>query len=513
MGEGTFFAIGPSKTERGPISPPFPLGETRPTHAGAVKAVLPRSIRPRSIASQLVILFTLTSALLLFCGLGGFYLIVVQHAFEEDNEFLADRVSALETELGQTGGLGRLIAALRDTHEGTVEAFWVRVIDPSGKIIAETPQMSAFLPPSAFPSPTIAPSPLRPKNYRIDKKWFSLVARGEQTDGQPYLLHIAQDRSGDEEFATQFALVLGGALLFGVGASAVIAIAVTKRGLRPLQQMTQSLERIDPNHLNERLSRATWPRELQPVATAFDAMLARLENSFTRLSQFSADLAHELRTPISNIRGEAEVTLTRPRTPEDYRDVIESITGECERLSGIVENLLFLARAEATDRQIEKEIFRARPAIEKIASYYRTIAEDRGISITNEGEGDVYADPVLFDRALSNLLDNALRFTPDRGKITIRSQSKNGRTELAVGDTGCGIAPHHLSRIFDRFYRVDSSRSSKGTGLGLALVKSITDLHGGSATATSELNHGTTVTLTFPGQNNSVAQNRLPARS
>jgi two-component system heavy metal sensor histidine kinase CusS len=242
-------------------------------------------------------------------------------------------------------------------------------------------------------------------------------------------------------------------------------------------------------------------------------MLGRLENSFTRLSQFSADLAHELRTPISNIRGEAEVTLTRPRTSEDYRNVIESITSECERLSGIVENLLFLARAEATDRQIEKNIFPAQPAIEKIASYYRTIAEERGISIINEGDGDVYADPVLFDRALSNLLDNALRFTPDRGKVTIRSQSKNGKTELAVGDTGCGIAPHHLSRIFDRFYRVDSSRSSKGTGLGLALVKSITDLHGGSATATSAVARGTTVTLTFPAQNSSVEENKLSTSS
>ena len=242
-------------------------------------------------------------------------------------------------------------------------------------------------------------------------------------------------------------------------------------------------------------------------------MLARLEDSFTHLSQFSADLAHELRTPISNIRGEAEVTLTRPRTSENYRNVIESITGECERLSGIVENLLFLARAEATDRQIQKDIFPVRPVIEKIASYYRTIAEERGISITNEGDGDVYADPLLFDRALSNLLDNALRFTPDRGKITIRSRSRNDRTELAVEDTGCGIAPHHLSRIFDRFYRVDSSRSSKGTGLGLALVKSITDLHGGSATATSELNRGTTITLTFPAQDSSVAENKLPVPS
>jgi len=507
------FAIERSKTERGFLSRSLPFGETHPAYAVAVRAVLQWSTRPRSIASQLVLLFTLAAALLLFCGLGAFYLIVVRHAFEEDNEFLADRLSALEKELSQSGGLGRLTATLRGAHENAVEAYWVRVINPSGKIIAETPQMSTFLPPSVFPSPTIAPSPFNPRNYRIGSKLFSLVATREETDGQPYLLQVAQDRSSDEQFVTQFALVLGGVLLLGIGLSAVIAIAVTKRGLWPLQQMTQSLERIDPSHLNERLGKATWPRELQPVATAFDEMLARLEDSFTRLSQFSADLAHELRTPISNIRGEAEVTLTRPRTSEDYRNVIESITGECERLSGIVENLLFLARAEAADRRIEKDIFPARTAIEKIASYYRTIGEERDISITNEGNGDVYADPLLFDRALSNLLDNALRFTPDRGKITIRTQSKNGRTELAVEDTGCGIAPHHLSRIFDRFYRVDSSRSSKGTGLGLALVKSITDLHGGSATATSELNRGTTVTLTFPTQNSSVADDKLPARS
>src|SRR5438874_6779807 len=144
--------------------------------------------------------------------------------------------------------------------------------------------------------------------------------------------------------------------------------------------MTQSLERIGPHQFGERVGKTTWPRELHPVATAFDEMLARLENSFTKLSQFSADLAHELRTPISNIRGEAEVTLTRPRTLEEYRTVIESIAAECERLSGVVDNLLFLARAEAVDRQIERSIFAARPALDNIAANYPTVAEVRGIS-------------------------------------------------------------------------------------------------------------------------------------
>jgi two-component system, OmpR family, heavy metal sensor histidine kinase CusS len=456
--------------------------------------------RPRSIASQLVLLFTLAATLLLSCGLGVFYLIVVRHAFEEDNEFLADRLSALRGELSQAGGLGSLTATFRNPRASKVEAYWVRVIDSKGEIVTETPKMSGLLPPAVFPDPQDKNSVDRPKNYRTTKKLFSLVATFEEADGRPYLIQLAQDRSSDVKFATQFASVLGGVLALGIVASAVIAIAVTKRGLLPLQQMAQSLERIDPNHLYERVGKTTWPRELRPVATAFDEMLSRLENSFTKLSQFSADLAHELRTPISNIRGEAEVTLTRPRSLEDYRNVIESIAAECERLSGIVDNLLFLARAEAVDRQIERDVFAVRPAIEKIAAYYRTVAEERGISITNKGDGEVYADARLFDRALSNLLDNALRFTPDGGKITIATETKPDRTELAVEDTGCGIPPQHLPHVFDRFYRTDSSRSSQGTGLGLALVKSITDLHGGSVEVASEVNRGTTMTLTFPAK-------------
>jgi two-component system, OmpR family, heavy metal sensor histidine kinase CusS len=465
--------------------------------------------RPRSIASQLVFLFTLAAAFLLSCGLGAFYLIVVRHAFEEDNEFLADRLSALRGQVSQSGGLERLTERLRSARADTVEAYWVRVIDPNGEITAETPKMNDFLPPAVFPEPQNKASLFSPKNYRSSKKLFSLVTTTEEIDGHPYILQLAQDRSSDEQFATQFAFVLSGALALGIVASAIIAIAVTRRGLWPLQQMTQSLERIDPNHLHERVGKTTWPRELQPVATAFDEMLARLENSFTKLSQFSADLAHELRTPISNIRGEAEVALTRPRTLEEYRSVIESIVAECERLSGIVDNLLFLARADSVDRQIERSAFAARPAIEKIAAYYRTIAEERGISISNKGEGEFYADALLFDRALSNLLDNALRFTPDGGRITIASETKPDRTELAVEDTGCGIPPQHLSRVCDRFYRVDSSRSSQGTGLGLALVKSITDLHGGTVAVASEVNRGTTVTLTFPAKEHS--QNSLHA--
>jgi two-component system heavy metal sensor histidine kinase CusS len=241
-----------------------------------------------------------------------------------------------------------------------------------------------------------------------------------------------------------------------------------------------------------------WPRELQPLALAFDDMLARLEVSFTRLSQFSADLAHELRTPIANMIGETQVALARNRTADEYRETIESTVGECERLSRIVDNLLFVARVDAAREPIAHKRFDARAAVEKITAFYHALADDRHIAIGCSGEGQIYADPDLFERAIGNLLDNALRFTPENGSIQIVLSERNGDFEVAVSDTGCGIAAEHLPRVFDRFYRAEPSRGSDGAGLGLALVKSIVDLHRGSATIESEVNHGTTVKLTFP---------------
>jgi two-component system heavy metal sensor histidine kinase CusS len=196
--------------------------------------------------------------------------------------------------------------------------------------------------------------------------------------------------------------------------------------------------------------------------------------------------------------GEAQVALTRDRTAAEYRETVESTVGECERLSRIVDNLLFVARVDAAREPIARKRFDARSAIEKIAEFYQTIAEERHVIISCSGKGQIYADPDLFERAVGNLLDNALRFTPENGSIQIVLSERDGDFEVAVSDTGCGIAPEHLPRVFDRFYRAESSRGSDGAGLGLALVKSIVDLHGGSAIIESNVGRGTTVKLIFP---------------
>jgi len=454
----------------------------------------------RSIASQLILLFTLATALLLASGLGVFYWLVVRHAFAEDNAVLADKISALSADLHESGP-NIFAEELKGRHAGEQTVYWIRMLDSQGRTYAETPGMDRSLPPEIFPLPQKSESAVRSlKDYRTGAKLFSLVALSEESGGQAYTIQVAQDRSSDERvernFALLFIIVLSGSVL----ASAFIAVIVTKRGLRPLQEMTRSFARIGPTHLNERVAPAGWPRELQPLATAFDDMLKRLDDSFTRLSQFSADLAHELRTPIANMMGEAQVALTRERTAAEYRETIESTIAECERLSRIVDNLLFVARVDAAREPIARKRFDARAAVEKIAAFYQTIADDHHVTISCSGNGEVYADPDLFERALANLLDNALRFTPENGSIQITLSDHEADFEVAVSDSGCGIAPQHLPRVFDRFYRAESSRSSDGAGLGLALVKSIVDLHGGSATIQSEIGSGTTVTLRFPNQ-------------
>jgi two-component system heavy metal sensor histidine kinase CusS len=461
----------------------------------------PKRTEPRSITSQLVLAFTLAAALLLFCGVGVFYWIVIRHAFAEDNAVLADKVLAVSVELKKTDGAKALDEELKNRRAGEPHVYWVRVLDSKGNIVTETPRMNRLLPASLFPATQRSTSSFQtPQDYQIGDQLFSLVTILEDVNGQPYTVQVAQDRSPDEQFRKEFRTLLAVVLALGSLAAAVIAITVTKRGLQPLTEMTRSLERVGPTHLNERVPPARWPRELRPVAVAFDDMLDRLEDSFTRLSQFSADLAHELRTPIANILGEAQVSLTRDRPSDEYREVIVSTVAECERLSGIVDNLLFLARAEAADRQIQPSLFDGRATVEKIAAYYGTLAEDRHVVINCTGEGEIYADPMLFGRALSNLIDNALRFTADGGSIRIAITMHATHIEISVTDTGCGISPEHIPRVFDRFFRVDPSRSSHGAGLGLALVKSIVDLHGGSAKVQSELGRGTTVTITFQKQ-------------
>ncbi len=199
--------------------------------------------------------------------------------------------------------------------------------------------------------------------------------------------------------------------------------------------------------------------------------------------------------------GEAEVSLSKTRTEEEYQRVLSSSLEECSRLSRLIDSMLFLARAENTQTQLKRSSLDVHREAEAVREFYDMVAEEQGVMVTCTGEGRLHADPLLFRQVLSNLLSNALHYTPSGGKVTISvAPPNNGWVDIAVTDTGTGIDPEHIPHIFDRFYRADRARSQQpqGFGLGLAIVKSILTLHGGTVAIQSKTGAGTTVRLRFP---------------
>jgi two-component system heavy metal sensor histidine kinase CusS len=380
------------------------------------------------------------------------------------------------------------------------------VLDEQGHVQLETSEMKDLLPVSMFPAPTaIANQPLNTIKRELPPRRSFLLLSVKAPMGpagrESRTLQIALDVSTRAALMADYRRKLLLMLVLGLVFAAVVGSWLARKGAQPLVEITKSARHITASQLHERIVVSQWPAELAELAAAINAMLDRLEDSFTRLSQFSGDLAHELRTPINNLRGEAEVALARSRRPEDYQEILTSSLEEYERLSRMIDGLLFLARSDHPNTVVERVMFDARKEVDSVCEFYEALAREQEVQVTCEGQASINGDPLLFRRAVSNLLANALRHTPAQGAVRLALQPlPHAGAELSVSDSGPGIAPEHLPRVFDRFYRANQSRSTTqdGIGLGLAIVQSIMRLHGGTATVCSQLGKGSTFTLRFP---------------
>ncbi|AOI92327.1 heavy metal sensor histidine kinase [Burkholderia pseudomultivorans] len=293
-------------------------------------------------------------------------------------------------------------------------------------------------------------------------------------------------------------------LKFAGGLGALLAMLLgywlIRSTLAPLREIVANTGRITVDRLDLRLDASRAPRELRALVDAQNAMLGRLQQAFGHLKQFSADLAHDLRTPLNNMRGATEVALARPRSPDEYQLLLESNLEEYDRLARMIDNVLFLARAEHPGFVTRQRAFDVHRELERIAGYFEGLADEAGSTLSVVGRGELTADLELFRRAVSNLLANALRYTPAGGVITMRVDETADAVRVAVENPGEPIDPALLPRIFDRFVRGDPARSGGapgGTaGLGLAIVRSVMELHGGTARAESDAT-GTRFILTF----------------
>jgi two-component system heavy metal sensor histidine kinase CusS len=315
-------------------------------------------------------------------------------------------------------------------------------------------------------------------------------------------LQVALDRREEDKLLSQFRRRIMPLLAVALVVSALAGYQIARRGLRPILKISDAAGRIRSTTLHERLPAGDFPSELGGLARTFNDMLDRLQEAFDRLSRFSADIAHELRTPISTLRGEVEVALGRPRTPEEYRETLSSFLEEAGRLTRLIESLLFLARAEHPETQVRREPLDLDRELRGVREFYEAAAGEAGVTLEVRVTTPLTADldRTLLQRAVGNLLENSLAHTEKGGSITIAAAREDGKVRIDVADTGCGIAAEHLPRVFDRLYRVDRSRTAAtgGAGLGLAMVKSIAELHGGTASISSEAGKGTRVTLLLP---------------
>ncbi|MFL9868667.1 heavy metal sensor histidine kinase [Paraburkholderia fungorum] len=334
-----------------------------------------------------------------------------------------------------------------------------------------------------------------------------ILADARLRDGDTATVLIARNMNDRWRLLDRYRDKLNLAGAAGVILAVLLSYLLIRAAMRPLRDIAASAARVTVNRLDTRITVARVPSELDALVNALNAMLERVDRGFQHLSRFTADLAHDMRTPLANMRGAAEVALARPRSTDEYESLLASNLEECDRLARMIENVLFLARAEHPQFVKHMREFDAAQELTRIAEYFEGIADDAHVRVQVTGAAMLTADLELFRRAVSNLLANAIRYTPQDGEIVLEVRAFADAVRVTVSNQGQPIAPEHLERIFDRFYRIDPSRSALpsagspqgstgSSGLGLAIVRTIMELHGGLVHAQSDA-QSTRFILTF----------------
>lgn len=288
-----------------------------------------------------------------------------------------------------------------------------------------------------------------------------------------------------------FLWAMAGLSLTAILLVGLLGFWVARLGLRPLNRLSAEARALRPSALSQRLSMAALPVELEDLATSFNGALARLEGAYNQLEDFNADVAHELRTPLTNLIGQTQVALSRPRGSGELREVLQSNLEELDRLRAMVNDMLFLARADQGEAATGRIHAVLADEVGKTVEFFEFLLDEAGMRVRIQGERDAVAliDTALFRRAVTNLLQNAIQYSSAGAEITVDIARRDGLLEVAVSNPGPPIAPQHLPHLFQRFYRVDAARGGDGVehshGLGLAIVKAVAVMHGGTVSAAS----------------------------
>jgi len=448
-----------------------------------------------SLTARLTALFSLVSAVVLL----GLALLIGQavdrHFEEEDFTTLADKANLIRRIAAERSE--RPLASRMSDALPNETGFIVRLTSTDGAVIhatkgfdfdqgwlAEPSRMSGLAKHSghepAWLHPTIA--------KRGDIQYRAVRAHVLSSDGRRLNLILGTDTEIHDHFTREFRRTLAGYVGLAVLLSGFAGWWAARKGLSPLHGMATRAAAVTAQRLDERMEVQAMPIEMQELARNLNAMLSRLQQDFTRLSEFSSDLAHELRTPITNLMTQTQVALSQPRSPAKYQEVLESNTEELQRLARMVSDMLYLARVEQDVTLAHPEPLQLRDEVQALFDFYEALAEERDVRLAVVGTANMVGDRLMVRRALGNLLSNALRYTPPSGRIAVKLFADTGKVTVIIENDGQDIPPALLPSLFERFFRGDKSRGRsdlEGVGLGLAITRAIARAHGGDITVRS----------------------------
>jgi two-component system heavy metal sensor histidine kinase CusS len=443
----------------------------------------------RSLLFRLTLLFSLTAIIFLITLGMALTRSIDLHFIEQDVEILHHRITVLEKDLTEISTEHELRPQLnRIISKHGVSAI---VLAPGDKVWLTSPDIEVPDDISA-----LADKGMEPLQWDSDTRRYRGLRAALNTghrDLPEGNIIIAVEISHHTDFLAYFRHTLWTFVIMAVLGICVFEWIAVRMALSPLRHIISSTSNVSADKLNLRLPVETLPYEVKQLAQSLNIMLARLEESFKKLSDFSSDIAHELRTPLSTMKIQTQVALLNRRTVDEYKNVLQSNVEELNRLSRMVNDMLFLAKSENGLETPHDEAVDLVEEVQSLFEFYEALAEASEIGMTLEGQARLTGDRLMLRRALSNLLANAIAYSTAGTLVRVVLEKFGaGHVRIAIISQGDTIAPEHLPRLFDRFYRTDGARhrETEGVGLGLAITRSIIQAHGGNIAAYSE--HGAT---------------------
>ena len=466
------------------------------------------ALRDWSISVRLALSYAISAFVLVASATWLQYRSLARDLAEEDDQLLISTSSAVVRDLALHERANGSEASRRPSSTGEVLLRWhndafsdaprVRLLSSACSPLEDVHGGGEFPPPACTESSGQLAT-LRSWTSPTGVEWR--IASRRLADGRR--VEVVLNRETDTTVLLRSRRQLVIVLLLALCVAGLLGHAIARRGLAPIERLTARMATIDARSLDQRLVMTDAPPEVRALGQSFDTMLERLEGAFDALTSYSTELAHELRTPLHVLRQHIEVALSKARTSNEYREVLMANLEDVERLRRMANDILFLARARDPRAPVHLERLDARQELEAVADFLDALTEERGVScVVEAGDGVCFdGDRTLLRRAMVNLVSNALAHTPPSGAIVLRATQTTTGTSLSVEDSGKGIAPSVLGRVFERYYRgaSDGSRTD-GVGLGLAIVRGIAELHGGTARIRSELGTGTTVVIELPSR-------------